>query len=114
MKTVTAWYEGNVFLTRVFVADRFFTRLRGLLFRRPLERNTGMLLKPCSEIHTFFMDYAIDAVFMDRSGRITRIEEKIPPSRIVPRAAGSRQVLELNAGEAGRYRLKTGGVIAFL
>ena len=72
----------------------------------------GLWLTPCSSIHTFFMRYPIDAVFLDRQSRVLYCVT-LPPwrvSRLVRRAAG---VLELRAGEAARTGIKTGDHLTF-
>ena len=88
---------------RIIVADRFFTRLRGLLFRKPLAAGEGLILVPCSSIHTFGMGYSIDVVFLDPDCRVVRLVHALPPRRIRS-APGAKMVLELAAGEAKTMR----------
>lgn len=89
------------------VANTFPSRLRGLLFRPQMEVGEGLLLAPCSSIHTFFMRYEIDVVFLDRSCCVRKIVPHVKPWR----AAGCRgayQVLELPGGAAQVYGLAIG------
>ena len=81
------------------VAANFFTRLMGLQFRIALPCGHGLLLVPCSSIHTACMRFAIDAIMLDGSGVVTRIAKDIRPwsSAIAPR--GTRAVLEMTAGD---------------
>lgn len=114
MKTKHALYNGEQILPTVLMANHFSTRLKGLMFSKSLDGKTGLLLRPCSQIHTYFMNYCIDAVFLDGKGKIIRIETEIPPSRITPYVSGSRQVLELNAGKSKLLGLEAGGRISFI
>jgi uncharacterized membrane protein (UPF0127 family) len=93
--------RGALVCERCRVADGPLSRLRGLLGRRGLEPGSGLLLEPCSSIHTFFMRFPIDAVFLDAEGRVLRVRPRMGPWRVAG-ARGARTVLELAAGEAER------------
>ncbi|MHB8171474.1 MAG: DUF192 domain-containing protein [Thermincolia bacterium] len=72
----------EVFLAqRVIIADGFLSRLVGLLNRKKLAPGEGLLIKPCQAIHTCFMRFAIDVVFLDRDGWVVGIVEEIKPFR---------------------------------
>lgn len=79
----------------VAVADRFGTRLCGLMFRRALPPGAGLLLVRCSSIHCCFMRFAIDAVYLDRDLRVVGVET-VRPWRLGGHFAHARHVLELN------------------
>lgn len=106
MKTLTLELNGaNI---AVYDAKSYFTRLRGLI-GRALAEGEGLMLTPCSQIHTFFMGYAIDVVYLDKQGRVLKIEPEVPPGRIQKTVRGSKHVLELRAkGAAG---LKQGDIL---
>jgi uncharacterized membrane protein (UPF0127 family) len=89
------------------IADRFTSRLRGLMLAPPLAPNEGLLLTRCGSIHSAFMRQAIDVVYLDRSGTVMRCVEKLEPWRASMgwRAA---QVLELAAGSIARYTVAVG------
>jgi uncharacterized membrane protein (UPF0127 family) len=81
------------------VADTFLQRLLGLMFRRDLPEGQGLLITRCRSIHTLFMRFHIDAVFLDADGAIVRIVRDIPTWR--PFVWGGRsavQVLETRCG----------------
>jgi uncharacterized membrane protein (UPF0127 family) len=84
-----------------------FARLRGLLGRRGLAEGEGMLLRPASSIHTAFMRFAIDAVFVDADGCVVRVVDSIPPWRAAG-AKGAKAVVELPAGAAASAGLRAG------
>jgi uncharacterized protein len=66
-----------------------------------------MLLRPASSIHTAFMRFPIDAVFLDRSDRVVKVASDLRPWRMAA-CRGARTVLELGAGEAARHGLRPG------
>jgi uncharacterized membrane protein (UPF0127 family) len=81
------------------VAESFAARLRGLLGRRALPAREGMLIRRESSVHTFFMRFAIDVVFLDADERVLRIDPDVGPWRLKA-CRGARSVLELAAGES--------------
>ena len=86
---------------RAVLADRPLSRMRGLLGKRELPAGEGLLLTPAPAIHTGFMRFEIDALFLDRDLRVLRIVERLPPWRAAL-VRHARSVLELRAGEAAR------------
>ena len=73
--------------------------MRGLLGRSSLDADEGLLLRPASSIHTAFMRFPIDAVFLDRDLVVVGVARELPPWRAAARR-GARAVLELTAGAA--------------
>jgi hypothetical protein len=94
------------------VAATPFTRLRGLLGRKSLPSGQGILLRPAGSIHTFFMRFAIDAVFLDEELRVVAIAADLRPWRAAGKR-GARAVLELPAGECARRGLAVGDQVRF-
>lgn len=89
-----------VVVDRLFVADTFWSRFRGLQFLRALPPDTGLLLRPCSSIHTFWMRFSIDVLFLDRRGTVIETRRAVRPWRIAfPSVGGCCQVLEVAAGQ---------------
>ena len=63
------------------IAETFAERAKGLIGRRGLKSGTGMLITKCNCIHTFFMRFAIDATFLDKSGKVVKVVRNIRPWR---------------------------------
>jgi len=103
--------DDRVVVERCLVADRPLARMRGLLGRSELPRGEGILLRPAASIHTAFMRFPIDAVFVDRDGTIVGIERDLKPWRTA-RRRGAKAVLELPAGEAFAQSLADGEQLA--
>jgi len=99
--------DGTVVCERCLLAETPFARLRGLLGRRGLPAGEGLLLRPAASIHTAFMRFAIDAVFLDRGDRVLKVSPAMEPWR-VSSCRKARAVLELPAGEATRRGLRPG------
>jgi uncharacterized protein len=105
--TVLRRAEGAVICERLKLADTAPARLRGLLGRRSLPPGEGILLRPAGSIHTAFMRFPIDAVFLDRELTVVGIARDLRPWRVAGRH-GAKAVLELAAGEADRAGLAAG------
>lgn len=99
--------EGDVVVERCYLADSPFSRVRGLLGRDGLPPGEGLLLRPAGSIHTAFMKFPIDAVFLDRDLQVLAIARELPAWRAAG-LRGARAVLELPAGECERKGIRAG------
>lgn len=79
------------------LAYSFWSRLRGLLFTDCLPAGRGLVIKPCSSIHTVGMAYSIDVLFVDHRHIVIRGLAALEPYRMA-RCPGSAYVIELPAG----------------
>ena len=109
MKTVEIKKSGES-IAKVWHATGYFARLRGLL-GRTINQDGGMLLSPCNAIHTIGMGYAIDALYLDKTMRVLRIDDSIQPGKIMPHQRGARHVLELPDGSAKLRSLSAGDTL---
>ncbi|HEV3217381.1 MAG TPA: DUF192 domain-containing protein [Vicinamibacterales bacterium] len=82
-------------------------RRRGLLGRDGLEPGHAMLIAPCSSIHTWFMRFPIDVIFVARDGRVVKTRAAIPPWRLAL-APGAYAVVELPAGAIAEALVRIG------
>jgi len=98
---------GRIVCQRCEVANTVLARARGLLGRKNLPSGTGLLIRPAFSIHTLFMRFPIDAVFLDRSGSIVDVVRRLKPWRAATRLR-ARAVLELRSGEADKVTLRIG------
>jgi uncharacterized protein len=81
----------------VEVADTAASRSKGLLGRKSLEPGTALWIVPCESVHTFFMQFPLDLVYLDRQRRVVKIRRNIPPWRISI-CLRAHSVLEFPAG----------------
>jgi len=92
----------------VKVADRFFTRLKGLMASSELKDGIGLMLVPCNCVHTWFMRYPIDVVFINKENIVVKIENSMMPYRIGSIVKQAWSVLELKAGSCQRLGITVG------
>jgi uncharacterized protein len=104
--------DGRVVADSVVVADTTLRRLRGMLGRKRLEPGKGMLLRPAWSIHTAFLGFSMDVVFLDPDQVVIRIDENLRPFSTAS-CRGAREVVELAAGECARKGLRVGDRVAW-
>ena len=104
--------DGRIVCETVEVADTIWRRMRGLLGRSGLEPDSGLLLRPAWSIHTAFMRFPIDVVFVDHDLIVIRIAASVRSFRTAS-CRGAREVIELAAGEAARRGLEVGDRVAW-
>jgi uncharacterized protein len=91
---------------------------RGLLGRNGLQADAGMLfeagrLEPFMCMHMLFMRFAIDVVFLNRAGKVIRINHNLRPWRISSVVWRAHRALEIAAGSAARSQTEVGDQIIF-
>lgn len=91
----------------VSVADTALRRMKGLLGRRTLDPGEALLLRPAGSVHTAFMHFPIDVVFVDADLRVLRVVANLRPWRIAAHR-GAKAVVELPAGKAEDVGLAVG------
>ena len=112
MATVTNERTGRTIAENLAEADTFATRVRGLMFRSELGPGEGLRIEPCGSIHMMFMRFAIDAVFYDRDGRVTKVGRNVRPwIGVAFGGRGARGVIELANGAADD--VEPGDTLAF-
>jgi uncharacterized membrane protein (UPF0127 family) len=98
---VTRADDGAVVCDHCVLADGMFIRMRGLLGRRYLPPGEGILLRPASSVHTAFMRFPIDVVFVDAELVVLKVVPELPAWRAAA-CRGAKATFELAAGEAAR------------
>ena len=95
-----------VVASQVVEAKGAWASFKGLMFRNSLPLGHGMLFRPARGIHTNFMRFPIDLIYLDKENRVTKIREAMGPWRYdLSSAAG---VIEMNAGAAHASGISTG------
>ena len=98
---------GRVIVAPLEVARSARERMRGLLGRDGLSPGAGMLIERCSSIHTWFMRFPLDVMFLDGDMVIVKLARNLPPWRLAM-ARRARCVVELSAGALDRLGVKVG------
>jgi uncharacterized protein len=91
-------YKGRIIASNVSVADNFWDRLSGYMFRSK-PHTMGILFEPAPSIHTFFMCFDLDVIFMDEKYQILKIYRQLRPWRHTWFHLKARKTLELPAGQ---------------
>jgi uncharacterized membrane protein (UPF0127 family) len=86
--------------------------LLGLMFRKRLGLGEALLIDPCGSVHTFFMRFPIDVVFLDKDDRVLKVAAELRPYRFAF-GSGSKRVLEMAAGSAASVGLNVGDQLTF-
>lgn len=105
---------GTTLATAVEVASTPWRRMKGLLGQASVPRDYALVIRPCRSIHTWFMRCAIDAVFVDKEGRVVKVASDIGPFRLVSGGAGARAVVELASGGARHAAVRPGDLLVGL
>ncbi|MFD1037347.1 DUF192 domain-containing protein [Virgibacillus byunsanensis] len=95
-------------------AYSFVKRLKGLMFTDKLESGTGVHIRPCQSVHTFFMNYSIDIIYLNKANIVVAIDEALPPGKVGGRYADAVSVIELPTGTTGRTETKVGDELIFI
>ena len=96
----------------VRIANTPWSRLRGLLGRKSIEPAEGLLIKPCQQVHCFFMKFAIDVIFLDRNDRVILVNT-LAPGQISPLVRSAASLLEVQAGSAAAWHIAVGDQLEF-
>ncbi len=95
------------------IADTFLTRFLGLMGKRALPPGFALILKPCNSIHTFFMRFPIDVVFLNSENKAIHLIRCIKPWRISRIISNAACVVELPCGLIDSSNIKVGDRIIF-
>lgn len=104
--------SGRTVAGKVILADDVESRNRGLLGRESMEPSEGLWIVPCPMIHTFFMKFPIDVLFLTKGLKVARVLENLKPWRLSPWVLSARSVLELPGGSL-KGSVKIGDEIEF-
>jgi uncharacterized membrane protein (UPF0127 family) len=98
---------GKPIATRVTIAVHFWQRVRGLIGRHRLEDREALVIPRCNSIHTFFMNFPIDVLFI-RGGRVAAVRESLKPFRVATVRGRGMHVVELAPGSLRRSDTRSG------
>jgi uncharacterized protein len=99
--------------SRVELAVDSESRRRGLLGRDSFAAGSALIIAPCNSIHTFFMRFDIDVVFVARDGRVLKTGAAIPRRRIAF-SLGAFAVVELPPDTLAQVETKAGDILALV
>ena len=94
----------------IFVADTFVERLLGYMFRKKPHKQ-AIIFEPCNSMHTFFMKFNIDVLFLDENMEVIKMVKNLRPGKMIMPVIGAKSVLETEEG--GFRNIKIGDKIYF-
>jgi uncharacterized protein len=99
--------NGLVLAERLEAAFDSAERRKGLLGRAGLDAGTALVIAPSNAVHTFFMRFSIDVLFVRRNGQVIKVSKALPANRIAL-SFGAFAVVEVAAGGAARADVQAG------
>jgi uncharacterized membrane protein (UPF0127 family) len=102
--------RGTTLAGKLELAGTGESRRKGLLGRESLPPGTGLWIAPCESVHTFFMRFAIDLVYLDRKLMVKKVRTSVGPWR-VSACFRAHSVLELPAGTIEATRTACGDTV---
>ena len=104
--------ESNMVVAEnLMMAKTFVKRLKGLMFTKELSPQSAIYIYPCSAIHTFFMNYNIDVLYLDINNIIIAIDEDMQPGKIGKLRKNAVAVVELKGGRVQQTSIKVGQTV---
>ena len=100
-------------LSQARVADTFWLRLRGLLGVSSLPKEEGLILIGEKSIHTFFMKFPIDVLYVDKNYKVIRADPNMIPYRLGPFVSQAAYVVEMPVGTIANTVTKVGDQLNF-
>ena len=103
---VTVFRGREPLFKKVGLANSFGLRLRGLMFYPAMPGIDGLMLSPANSVHTFWMRFPLDLIFLDCNGKVILTYSNITPNRIYPAVKGADYVLETTAGTVAKHDIQ--------
>ena len=98
----------------ISLADNFIKRVVGLLDKKAISENEGLLIKPCNNIHSFGMRFNFDAVFLDKNNNVKYLIKNMRAFKISPIIFSADKTLELAAGVIDKIKIEVNDVLEFI
>lgn len=111
MKKIKILKNNIVITDKAELADTFLTRFRGLMFRKEIADDYALFITPCNQIHMLNMRFAIDVVYLDKSGTVIKTDVNVQPGKICKTVKSAKSVIELKSFSASRLGIQSGDTI---
>lgn len=112
MRTASLFHHEEKLTGHFRICENFLERGRGLLFRPPLTKNAGdaLLIPKCNSIHTFWMAYSIDVIFLSSEKKVMAIHYNLGARRVINQKKAA-YALEVAAGNLWASQIKVGDIL---
>jgi len=108
---ITNLSKKTILASNCLIAKNPLTRMIGLLGRKGLKSGEGLVLKPCNSIHSLFMNFPIDVLFIDRNNKVVEVIQGFKPWRFSPLYWRSHLVIELPCGIVKTSKTLPGDIV---
>ena len=105
--------NGIIVADRIERAGSLMAQLKGLIGRRRFENGSAMIFPGCKQVHTFFMQFPIDVLFIDKERRVIKIIERLRPGKISEYVKDAADVIELPSHTVLDCRLVVGDELVY-
>lgn len=113
MKKIILTKNNKTITCNAELADTFFARFKGLMFRKSIDEDYALFITPCNQIHMLNMRFAIDVVYLDESGKVIRTDMNVQPGKICKTVKNARSVIELKSFSAEKFGICDGDIIRY-
>jgi uncharacterized membrane protein (UPF0127 family) len=103
---------GETIASRARLADNPATRSLGLMFKKALPAGEALIIRPCWSIHTVFMRFRLDVLFLDKSQRVKKVVRQMPAYRFAA-SRGAHETIELTGGSLEGLDLQPGDQVVY-
>ncbi len=103
--------RNNIVAEKIIIADSFFKRLKGLIGRKSLGKSEALMLMNCKSIHTCFMNFPIDVVFLNMNYEVVQIKEGLQPWKMHGGVKKAYMVVELAEGTISYKNIAAGDIL---
>ncbi len=111
-KTIFNVTKNKVVVENLQMATNPWTRFWGLMGKPGMPEGVdGLWIEPCADIHSFFLRFEFDAVFLNKEGEVLHLMERMKPWRISKFVKGGRVVLEMDGGQIARLGIQLGDIL---
>ena len=107
---VKVYVNETLLWDEVSVADTMRSRFIGLMGKKYIAANEGLLIMPCNQVHTFHMRFPIDIIYLSKDMEIVGLQT-LPPGKIGEKFKSAFYVLETTAGSAENFKLTPGNTL---
>ena len=103
--------KSNIIADDANIAQNPITRTLGLLIKKDFPDGHGLVILPCCSIHTFFMKFSIDVLFVNKKNQVVAVFENVKKNRILPIILNSYYVVELPMGTILSKNIEKGDLL---
>lgn len=111
MKKAKIIKNGEIITENAEIADSFFRRFMGLMFRKEIADDYALHILPCNQIHMLNMRFPIDVVYLSEAGGVVRIDENVPVGKICKTVREAKSVVEMKSFAARKFGINQGDIL---